>query len=194
MRDEFNISYGEILLHEVHGVKAYLYSDGGLLDSCSTDYGTYWWEVAPHGQYTVETWVVSSLPESVGPIMCGDHSCGTPDTLVLGKHGDIYLYPNPFVGSATVAYTLPEEASTLLQVRDVAGMTVRTIDQGVKPPGTHSVVWNGTDDQGISLPPGPYWVVLRADDDCRYVLAMHISQTHCFLPVARLWSQYSTGM
>jgi hypothetical protein len=153
-------------------VKAYLYSDGTLLDSCSTEYGTYWWEVTPNRTYTVKTWVVPSLPKSVGPVICGERSCDTPDTLVLGSHGDIVLYPNPFAGSAAVGFVLPEEASTVLEVRDIDGKTVKTIDQGVKPAGVHVIGWNGTDDQGIPLPPGPYWVVLRVDDDYRYLLAL----------------------
>jgi hypothetical protein len=173
IRDEANNYYRDSLLDYLHGVKVYLYSDGDLLDSCSTDYGTYGWEVTAHGIYSVATWVVPAHPKTVGPIVCGEHSCDTPDTLVLGRRGDISLYPNPFAASAAAAFELEASSSVLLTVRYIDGTLVRTLVDGTRAPGHHTVLWDGNNDQGAPVPPGPYWVVLRVEEDeYRYVLAL----------------------
>ena len=171
MRDASGMYLGDIPLHEVHGVEVFLYSDGELVDSCSTHYGTYLWFVTAYGTYTVKTWVVPSVVESIGPVACERYSCDTPDTLVLGRHGEISLYPNPFLASATIGFDLGELSSILLTVRNVEGQTVKTVDEGVKPPGRHSIQWDGTDSLGVRVASGPYWIVLQVGDDYRYVLA-----------------------
>lgn len=73
-------------------------------------------------------------------------------------------YPNPFNSSVTLTFTLPEQADMSLKVFNVRGQLVRTVDSGVKEPGTYSTVWSGLDDGQRSVASGMYFAVLRASD------------------------------
>ncbi len=172
IRDEVDNYYRDSLLYEAHGVEVYLYSEDVLIDSCSTDYGSYGFQVSDQGVYSFRTWVVPLVVETAGPVVCADHSCDTPDTLMLGRHGEIHLYPNPFGASVTIAFDLDELSSMLLTVRDIQGQTVKTIAEGFIPPGRHSIRWDGTDSLGVRVASGPYWIILRAGEDHRYLLAL----------------------
>ena len=52
---------------------------------------------------------------------------------------------NPGSGSATLRYHLPARAEVLLQVFDLGGRLIRTLDQGARSAGTHQVIWTGRD-------------------------------------------------
>jgi hypothetical protein len=172
VRDPDNVYYGATLLDEATGVRVYLYGDGVLLDSCSTDLGSYGFLISDQGVYSLRTWVVPALVETAGPVTCTATSCETPDTLMLGKYGEISFYPNPFMVAARVAFDLTESIEVLLTVRGIGGQTVRTIGHGAMPPGRHTIQWDGTDDEGARVPAGPYWIVLSAGDEYRYILAL----------------------
>ena len=128
--------------------------------------------VTSGGTYTIKTWVVPAVVKTVGPIACGAHSCDTTDTLVLGKHEALSSYPNPFAVSTAVEFDLEESSSIQLTVMDIGGQIMRTLAEGLSPAGQHTIQWDGRDDQGVILPPGPYWIVLRIGGDYRYVLAL----------------------
>jgi len=171
IRDYAGEWHRDSLLCEVHGVEVYLYSDGELLDSSTTDYGTYGWFVERNGIYTAKAWAVPTVAESVGPVTCGRYSCDAPDTLVLGRHGLIVVFPNPFVAAATISFYLHSPAPALLTVSNVTGQRVKTISEGTLPAGELTVQWDGTDDQGTRLPSGPYWIILHTGEDYSCVLA-----------------------
>ena len=65
-------------------------------------------------------------------------------------------------GSSTLEYTLNAEATVSAVVSD-AGTTVRTLrSAGLQTPGSYSLVWDGTDSEGASLPAGSYSLVVSA--------------------------------
>jgi len=70
-------------------------------------------------------------------------------------------HPNPFNASVTITYTLPEESRVQLEVWDVRGRRVCTLDRGRKVAGWHRIVWGGTDSRGHSVPSGVYLVRLQ---------------------------------
>jgi hypothetical protein len=66
--------------------------------------------------------------------------------------------PNPFRGSATLAYTLPRAGTVELAAFDMLGREVALLDRGVRVAGDHPVVFDAS-----LLPAGVYTVRLVAD-------------------------------
>lgn len=73
-------------------------------------------------------------------------------------------HPNPFNPSTTVSYTLPEESEVTISIYNLLGKQVAQLFSSVQYSGTHSIQWNGTDQQGNLVPAGIYFYQLRAGD------------------------------
>lgn len=54
-------------------------------------------------------------------------------------------YPNPFRGTTTIEYVLPESATVTIVVYDVTGRRVATLVDEERSAGHHQVVWDGSD-------------------------------------------------
>jgi hypothetical protein len=54
------------------------------------------------------------------------------------------ISPNPFAYSTTITYHLSASARVSLRIHDVSGRVVRTLVNGQKEAGSHSVTWNAT--------------------------------------------------
>ena len=48
-------------------------------------------------------------------------------------------------------------------VYNVAGRLVKTLASGSQPQGTYTVSWNGTDEAGVRMAPGVYFLKSRVD-------------------------------
>ncbi len=74
------------------------------------------------------------------------------------------ISPNPFNPTAVITYELRPvptgQARASLRVYSVDGRLVRTLVDRVQDPGSHSVVWNGTDDLGHAAASGIYFCEL----------------------------------
>ena len=70
--------------------------------------------------------------------------------------------PNPFNPATEISYYLPVAADVLLEVYNVTGKRVATLERGRKKKGPHIVMWQGIDDAGRSVASGIYFYRLRA--------------------------------
>nr|WP_321268660.1 FlgD immunoglobulin-like domain containing protein [uncultured Sulfurimonas sp.] len=71
-------------------------------------------------------------------------------------------FPNPFNASTTIAFTLPEDEFTTFDIYNITGQKIRTLVSEQKTAGTHTVVWDGRDDNGRQVSSGTYITVLKA--------------------------------
>jgi hypothetical protein len=71
-------------------------------------------------------------------------------------------YPNPFNPATTIRFTIAAKTDVKLRVYDVLGRLVKTLMRGEMNPGSHDVVWGGTDDAGRIVAGGIYFVMLQA--------------------------------
>mgnify|MGYP000459832846 CR=1 FL=1 len=71
-------------------------------------------------------------------------------------------YPNPANPTTCISYTLPQKAHVTLEIYNLLGQRVRTLVEGMKDAGLHTVVWDGRDEFGKTLPSGIYLYQLRA--------------------------------
>lgn len=70
--------------------------------------------------------------------------------------------PNPFRRSTTVRYTLDREAPVTIDIVDVSGRLRAHLDEGVRPAGGHTALWDGRDSERREVPAGIYYLRLHA--------------------------------
>jgi len=71
-------------------------------------------------------------------------------------------YPNPFSVSTTFAYNVAASGMAVdVGVYNVAGRLVKSLASGSQPAGTYSVTWDGSDDSGVRMAPGVYFLKSR---------------------------------
>lgn len=73
-------------------------------------------------------------------------------------------HPNPFSSSTWINYILPEQNLVKLSIYDVNGALVRTLHDGTQPAGTHSIEWNGLNNDGNQASPGIYFYRLQTEN------------------------------
>ncbi len=70
------------------------------------------------------------------------------ETSYIGLPGSYALaqnYPNPFNPATTISYTIPATSKVVLTVYDVLGRQVANLVDEVQQPGSHQVIWDGSD-------------------------------------------------
>ena len=73
-------------------------------------------------------------------------------------------YPNPFNPETKIEYNLKEDGRVKLEVFNILGQKIFTLVNRHEQKGNHVVTWNGTDQEGRSLPSGIYlYQVTTAD-------------------------------
>jgi hypothetical protein len=72
-------------------------------------------------------------------------------------------YPNPFNPSTTIIYDMYAEGDIRLDLYDVLGRNVATLDEGRKGAGTHEVTFSSASEGGIRLSSGIYLYRLSVD-------------------------------
>lgn len=86
-----------------------------------------------------------------GPVAVDQTPQATPADFRLSQN-----YPNPFNPETQISFALPEMNTTKLVVYNTQGQAVRTLVNSSLAAGTHSVSWNGLDENGQSVASGLY--------------------------------------
>lgn len=73
-------------------------------------------------------------------------------------------YPNPFNPSTTIAYDLPQDGEMSLEIYDVRGRLVRTLQRGELAAGHYEIIWNGRNDLGIPVVSGIYFYKMKSGE------------------------------
>lgn len=79
---------------------------------------------------------------------------GAPSLRIAGEH--------PLVEATEIAFDLSRATAAELAVFDVQGRRLATLRQGEAPAGPNSTRWAGTDDRGVAVANGVYFVRLEA--------------------------------
>ena len=86
-----------------------------------------------------------------------DEIAGVPEVFALRQN-----YPNPFNPSTTIEFSIPDRAEVSMTIFNVLGQAVRTFNAGMQNVGTYQIVWDGTNDYGVTVPTGVYFYTVRA--------------------------------
>jgi hypothetical protein len=92
-----------------------------------------------------------------GPVVAGPASA--PRELALYQN-----VPNPFNPSTTITFDLPRRDQVQLLIFDLNGRLVRELVSQVLDPGSHAVIWNGRDNEGIETNSGVYFARLNVGE------------------------------
>ena len=83
-----------------------------------------------------------------------DHNANLPQVFSLKQN-----HPNPFNASTMIKYELPVQSRVVLDIYDILGRRVKTLEDGMQPAGSYQVIWNADD-----LPSGVYFYKLQAGE------------------------------
>ncbi len=73
-------------------------------------------------------------------------------------------YPNPFNPSTVISFELPKSGRAALNVFNVLGQKVATLQEGELAAGAHEVHWNACDESGHQVASGVYFYQLETDE------------------------------
>ncbi len=88
------------------------------------------------------------------------------DPQVVPPSQDVFsmqVHPNPFNPSTSFSFALPQDAKAEISVFNCRGQRVKTLVNDFFTAGTHAVVWNGQDDNDVSVGSGIYFYRLSVD-------------------------------
>jgi Tol biopolymer transport system component len=85
------------------------------------------------------------------------HTTTRPQSFVLEQN-----FPNPFNSNTVIRFDLPSSGMAEMILYNLAGQKIATLVQGLRPAGTHTLHWDGRDDDGRDLASGMYLYQLQA--------------------------------
>jgi hypothetical protein len=85
-----------------------------------------------------------------------------PETPQLGVSSMKQNRPNPFGPQTEIQYSLVESGEATLNVYDVEGRLVRTLQEGRQEAGDHTVAWDRRNDGGATVAAGVYFYELSS--------------------------------
>ena len=72
-------------------------------------------------------------------------------------------YPNPFNPETRIKFSLKEAGKVEISIFNMQGQLIRTLVNKSIQPGSHMVVWDGRNNQGVQVPSGAYLYKLRVN-------------------------------
>jgi len=99
----------------------------------------------------------------------GSASWSSPITVVrrapsAGRLAIRGVFPNPSRSGTSLALHLPRAAPVVVEILDVRGRRVASLDAGELPRGDSTVTWSGRDARGALVAPGVYFARVHAGD------------------------------
>lgn len=92
-----------------------------------------------------------------GIVLDADDEVVLPDQFQLRQN-----FPNPFNPSTTISFTLGRSAAVTLEIFNILGQRVYSLNAGVLPAGLHQLSWDSCNDYGMQQPSGVYFARVRA--------------------------------
>ncbi|MBP6872484.1 MAG: T9SS type A sorting domain-containing protein [Bacteroidales bacterium] len=73
-------------------------------------------------------------------------------------------FPNPFVESTRISYTIDNPAAVSVKILDVEGRTVRILKSARQNAGTYEILWDGCNDAGLPVSAGVYFCQIKSEN------------------------------
>jgi hypothetical protein len=126
---------------------------------------TYWYklvDVSLNGKRTFHG-PIATTPQALEDELMNVEPGLLPDKFALYQN-----FPNPFNPGTTIHFEIPSLPSNKsirakLNIYNGLGQMVRKLYQGDINPGSYEIYWNGMGENGMILPNGIYFALLRAD-------------------------------
>jgi hypothetical protein len=118
----------------------------------------------------VFVWDVSGIMASGEMVAIESHSFNTViddpnhESIFPDEYKLYHNYPNPFNPSTTLSYDLKAWSRVSLDIFDILGRSIMTLEKSIKAPGRHTTQWYGKDSKGLKMPSGVYFYRLIVQD------------------------------
>jgi len=86
-------------------------------------------------------------------------SSNLPEKFALNQN-----YPNPFNLSTKIRFNVPMVSHITIKIYDILGREVKKLVDSKYQPGSHSVIWDGKDDEGNRITSGIFFMRMQVDD------------------------------
>ena len=106
---------------------------------------------------------VDFTAQAASPADC--HVVGVPILPGSTPAARMTAAPNPFSARTFFEFTTPRSGRAELNLYDPSGRLVRRVFDASGEAGLHRAEWDGRDDAGRMLPPGPYFYGLKLDGE-----------------------------
>jgi hypothetical protein len=142
-----------------------LYIDGNLVQEnyTETDYTITYLPVGNH-TFGVKALYVNGIESEIAQINFTGGTSNDDNTLAKPF---LNSYPNPFNPTTNISFNLKKDSKVNLSIFNVKGQKVNDLINENKKAGNHSLIWNGTNQYGKTLPTGVYFVRLKTEFDER---------------------------
>jgi hypothetical protein len=108
-------------------------------------------------QHSVQVSLQVGEPSDAGDDWADDSNI--PESFTLFQN-----QPNPFNPQTQISYYLPKDCQVQVTIYNVLGRKVNALYHGYQSAGTHTLTWNGRDDDGALLGSGIYFYRLKTEE------------------------------
>ncbi len=81
-------------------------------------------------------------------------------------------YPNPFNPSTTIIYGLDTDSDVSIQIYDITGQLITTLQDNYQTQGWHTITWNGNNQHGKQVPAGLYLSMIKSNNNTKTIKLM----------------------
>ena len=130
--------------------------------------GTNWGRFDPSYELAVET--VVGLSRAQPRVLAEMNALAlegleaTDDTPIPTRTVFRKPFPNPFNPRVELSFALATAGAVRVEVFDVRGRLVKTLEDAALPVGEHRLVWEGEDDAGVAVASGVYFARFTSPD------------------------------
>ena len=118
--------------------------------------------------------VILEPPAAIGAVAVSGNTPVEPQP-AADLPSEFHLYqnfPNPFNSGTVIYYELERGEDVTVEVLNIIGQTVRTLQSGYQPAGNYRITWDGRDDYAYSVGSGIYFVRLANGERAEYTKAV----------------------
>ncbi len=120
--------------------------------------GKYYLKVKAYKSTSTGSYTVKVSGTNVAREIPGDQETAAKS---FGLHNN---FPNPVSKFTTIGYQLPNEANVSLRIYNAVGQLVKTLVNANQSAGSHSINWDGRNDDGLEVATGTYFYQVTAGD------------------------------
>jgi flagellar hook assembly protein FlgD len=137
-----------------------IYRDGVLIDEWQNN--LYIDSNLPSGTYTYYVTAIYGAHESVPSNEVTVEVTGTSGNIVATGDQLIGNYPNPFNPETQILFNISEPGDVSIEVYNIKGELIKTLEKENLSAGQNSIVWNGSDDTNKPASSGIYFYKMKA--------------------------------
>jgi len=101
----------------------------------------------------------------IGAYAYAGHETGVFDDATVPLTSKLYRnYPNPFNPETNIKYYLKSDSFIELDIYNIKGQKIKTLDHGFKKNGEHLILWDGKDNNNKAVGSGVYFYRIKTDD------------------------------